>query len=379
MIRTLGPTLVLALLLAGCQPPGAAATEEAPQARVITVETAFAQAATVSIPVEATGTLKPAREVLLSAEASGRVVSLAARLGDPVRAGDVLARLDSRVPRAQLEQAQANLRGADAALELATAGFAQIEALLSEKATSRSSHLQARITLEQAQAQRDGAAAAVLLAETALANTTLRAPWAGTIAAVQLEEGALVGPGAPAFKLVETARLKVAVGVSASEIGRVAAGQTARIELPGPTDDVTLEGVLAHVGPEPDPISRTWPAEVLIDNDGTLHSGQLARVAVVVGERDDAVVVPDNAVGGTDDPTVFVVVGGVASERAVVIGQTLGDLVEIRSGVEAGDEVVTLGRQHLSDGAPIKRYSIGTTAADIAAPAPRSSDDPAAD
>jgi RND family efflux transporter MFP subunit len=363
-------TTILSLGLVACG-LGPQEDEAPPPARVINVETAFAQAATISIPVEATGTLKPAREVLLSAEGSGRVVALEVHLGDAVRKGDVLARLDARVPRAQLAQARAQLRASEAALEWADAGFAQAESLFANKASSSSAHLQARVARDQAQAQRNGAAAAVELAETALANTWIRAPWSGTIARVQLEEGALMGPGQPAFKLVEISRLKVAVGIPGSEIARVHPGQSARVELPGLVDDIFVEGVVAHVGPEPDPISRTWPAEVLIDNDGSLHSGQLARVAVVVGERDDAVVVPDNALSGTGDPVVFVVEGDFAVERHVVLGLSLGDLVEIRSGVAAGEEVVTLGRQHLSDGSPIRRYQLGVTAADAGVtPAP---------
>ncbi len=363
-----------AVVLVACTPPGGGDEADAgatPAARVVNVETARAQAATVSVPVEATGTLKPAREVLISAEGSGRVVAVEARLGDAVGKGDVLARLDARVPRAQLDQARAQLRAAEASLELAEAGFAQAEALLENQATSSSAHLQSRIALDQARAQAEAAAAAVTLAETALSNTTVRAPWAGVVAAAQLEEGALVGPGQPAFKLVETARLKVAVGIPASEVARVAAGQAAYVELPGLTDDVVIDGTLLHVGPEPDPVTRTWPAEVVLANaDGTLHSGQLARVAVVVGERDDAVVVPDNALTGEDEPVVFVVdAGDIARERRVTLGQSLGDLVEIRSGVEPGEEVVTLGRQHLSDGSPVARYQLGGSTAEAATPA----------
>jgi len=366
------PTLALglALALAGCTPPGAVADDGPPSARVVNVETSHALAATVSIPVEATGTLKPAREVLLSAQGSGRVVAVEAHLGDVVSKGAVLARLDARIPRAQLQQARSQLRAAEAAVELASAAFGQAESLLAQNATSGSAHLNARIGLAQAEAQRDGAAAAVELAEAALEYASLRAPWAGTIASVRLEVGALVGPGQPAFRLVETARLKVAVGIPASAIASIAAGQAARVELPGLTDDVQVDGVLAHVGPEPDPITRTWPAEVVISNDGSLYSGQIARVAVVVGERDDAVVIPDNALGGNGDPVVFVIVDDVAVKRSVVVGQTLGDLVEIRRGVSAGDEVVTLGRQHLSDGSPIRRYQLGVTAADAVEPAP---------
>jgi len=360
-------------MLLACPPPGedgdsAPGEDPTAAARVVPVSTTIAVATSVDVPVQGTGTIGPWREVLLSSEGSGKVVELRARLGDSVRKGDVLARLDARIPQAQLDQARANLQGAESQLELAEAGFAQAEALLQESATSSSSHLNSRITLDGARAQVDAAAAAVVLAETALTHTRIRAPWDGTISAVQIEEGALIGPGAPAFRLVDTTRVKVSLGVPAAAIAWVAAGQPAHIVVPGLGDDALYEGQLAYVGPEPDLLTRTWPAQLEIPNvDGRMRAGQIARVEVVVGVRDDAVVVPDDSLSGDDEPVVFVLEGDVAHARRVVLGRTIGDLVEIRSGVRAGEEVVTLGRQHLSDGSRVRRYEMG--ADDQAGPA----------
>lgn len=355
--------LAAAMLLSACTSPQAEEVETEPTERVVPVTTERAHTASVDVPVEGTGTIGPWRAVLLSSEGSGRVVEVRARLGDVVAKGDVLARLDGRVPEAQLQQARANVRGAEAQLELAEASFAQADALLQQSATSSTSHLAARTGLDGARAQLDAARAAVDLAETAVANTRIRAPWAGTVSAVRIEEGALIGPGTPAYRLVDTSTVKISVGVPATDIAWIAVGQPVRVVVPGLGDDAQFEGQLAYVGPEPDPLTRTWPAQVELPNpDGDLRAGQVARVQIVVGVRDDAVVIPDDAVTGDDQPVVYVAEGDVARARTVVLGRPLGDLIEVRSGVQAGEEVVTLGRQHLSEGTPISRYQMGGAA-----------------
>lgn len=353
-MRVSFPLRALVLLLfAACAPPVETTDTSAPVERVIPVAVQEAVGGTVDEPVEITGSVGAARQVVVASEAAGRVLSVTAALGDRVDEGAILARVDATVAKAQVAQARAQLASAQAMEALARSGFEQAEMLLADGAVTPSSHRDAQLNFQAATAQAEAADAALSMARRALANTTLRAPFAGTIAGAHLEVGALIGAGTPAFQLVEVRRVVVSGGVAAADIGRVHAGQLARVDRTGAGP--TILGEVRGVGPSADPRTRSWPVEIELPNpDGALRPGMVARVAILVGSRDDAVLIPEDAVVDADPPVVFVIEGEVAHQRPVVLGRSVSDgVVEARSGVAVGDRVVTYGRQHLSEGARV--------------------------
>lgn len=362
--------ITLAVLLTACQPPGPAVEDPTPEERAIPVAVEAARRGTVADPVQATGTVAPNQQVTVASEGSGRVLEVLVGLGSSVTKGAALARLDSAVQRAQLDQARANLRGAEAQLALAQDAFGRSEQLLDQGAQSASSHLQSDASLAGAQSAVDAARAAVTLAERQVSDTTIRAPWSGTVASVGLSEGALIAPGTPAFKLVSLDPVRIDVGLPAREIGLVQPGQLVRVTLPtapGPA----REAQVARVGPEADARSRTFPVEIELANPaGDLRSGMVARAAIVVGEREGVTLVPEAAVVAARPPVVFVIDGDRAHKREVELGRSQSGLIEVIGGVEPGDLVATLGRQHLSDGALVTRYDLAAEQPDAKAEAP---------
>jgi len=340
----------------GSTPEEANAADEGE--RAIPVATEQARLGAVRSTVGVTGTLSAMHEVLITAEGAGRVVGLDTVLGQQVEQDHALAHLEDIVERAQVEQAHAQLRQAEANLGLAQADFARNDKLRTQGAVSELQHEQARVREETASAGAASALAGLHLAQQSLRNTIIRAPFAGTVASVQLELGALVAPGTPAFQLVAIERIKVDGGVPASEVGLLQSGQVVRVVVPTLGSDA-YEGTLAHIGPAPDPRTRTYPVEVYIDNTGgRLRPGMVARLEVIIGQRDDAVIVPETAVVEGEQKVVFVVEDDIAKKRIVLLGQADTGTVEIREGIAAGETVVTLGRQHLSDGSLIQRYEL---------------------
>ncbi len=361
-MRPIVPVLLLCVGLVGCPTTARLGDATPEEERSFTVAVEVAGAGTVADPVQVTGTLRPKRDVVVSSEGNGKVVEVLVALGDSVQRGDALARLDSVVQRAQLDQARAGLREAKAMFALGEAGLKREEALAASGATTDQQHFRSGVEFERAQAGVDSAKARVVLAERAVADAVIRAPFPGTIASRHIELGALVGPGTPAFRLVDLTRAVVSVGIPAREITRVRTGQAVAIQVPAV--DLDLEGgLVTHVGPEPDPRTRAYPAEIEVANaDGVLRSGMVARVDIIVGER-GAVLVPEEAVVDDEPPHVFVIEDGRARRSDVALGRLVNGFYEARGGVEAGDHVATLGKQHLSDGVKVDPYDLPKTTA----------------
>jgi membrane fusion protein, multidrug efflux system len=356
------PTVAAVLAVLGGCPRSDGADETPKEERAFSVAVEVAGSGTVADPVQVTGTIHPKRDVVVAAEGSGRVVDVAVSLGHIVARGAVLATLDSVVQRAQLDQAEAGLREAKAVFALSEAGFKREETLAAGGATTPQEHFRSGAELERAQAGVDAARARVALAQRAVADASIRAPFEGTIAARQIEVGALVGPGTPAFRLVDMTRVVVSAGIPAREITRVEAGQAVAMHVPAVGIDVP-GGLVTHVGPQPDPRTRSYPAEVEVSNeDGSLRSGMVARVDIIVGER-GAVLVPEEAVVEDEPPHVFILENQRARRSDLVLGRLVDGFYEVRSGVADGDHVATLGKQHLSDGVKVAPYDLPKTTA----------------
>ena len=361
-LRVLATLLLVSGSLGACSsPPEVAASPEVAE-RVVPVEVVAAVSQEVTERVLVSGSLTPLRHVDLSPQTSGTVQVVKVQLGDRVRKGQLLARLDARLARAQVQQAEANLRSAKARALAAASQAARTERLAEEGASSGSQLDSAIVENESAIAGVESAAAALAIAKSTLTKTRVTAPWAGTLAAVHLEVGGLVSPGQPAFRLVDVDRLRVTAGVSSKVVQQLRVGQTARVYL---TDGgvVGEAGAVARIGPEADARARTYPVEIEVPNEGNrLRAGMVARVEIEVGSRPDAVVIPELALVDGAAPHVFVVDETTARRRNVTPGERNGDDLEIREGLEVGERVVTLGRQHLSDTTQVQVYKLGESA-----------------
>jgi len=326
---------------------------------IISVSAEAARSASIVDPVIVTGLVKPTREVTVVAEGSGRVVALPGRLGLPVSKSAVLARLDAGVANARLDQALAQADQAAAGLEFAQLEHSRILELHAQGASTERAMDNASVQTRTQQGQLEAAEATVQLARRAVADATIRAPFGGEISSVHTELGAVIGPGTPAFDLVDLSEAVVTAGVSGREVPQVNEGQRVLVRVPS-LGERSFHGTVSAVSPSSSPRTRTWAVEVGIPNeDRALRGGMVARVEIVVGER-DGVLVPDGAVvESSEGPLVFVLVNNRAEERRVTLGRSTEGDVEVRSGVEAEEVVAVLGSQRLSDGAHIAIYELG--------------------
>lgn len=293
----------------------------------------------------------------VSARVSGRLVRVEAELGDPLRRGEVMAVIDS----VELGQARAAYLRARARQEVAQERFERQQSLHAEQITSEQEVLEARAQAREEVADLAAARETLLLlglSEQAITTLSwdhagaslvpVRAPFGGRVVAKEATRGELVAPGHTLFTVADLGVVWVWVDVHERDLRHVRQGESVALAFdawPGET----FAGTLAYLADEIDPESRTLRARVDLDNpQRRLKPGMFARVMLARGGEDGvrrAIAVPREAVQRHgEEAIVFVRTGDTRFERRLVEpGQITEELVEILSGLAAGEDVVTAG------------------------------------
>lgn len=325
---------------------------------------ARASTGTLRQTVGATGTIAPAQRADLDFAVSGRVTAVPVTVGQQVAAGDTLATVDAASLPQQVAQANANVASAQARLDADSgAGAAQRDAD------------SAALTAAQAQ---------LAVAQRNLGQATLTAPFAGTVAAVNVTAGQQVsaggssssssgssagsgtgsggagaaGGGASAGSgssgsssssgagadvvVISTGSFVVNATVDDTEVAKLENGQTAEVTPTGATKPVAATVTSVGLVATSSSGVATYPVTLSVSGDtSSLHAGASAQVSIVISQVDDAVLVPASAVHGTGaDATVLVATGGKQTATHVTVGATDGTRTQILTGITAGTQVV---------------------------------------
>ncbi|HEX6059384.1 MAG TPA: efflux RND transporter periplasmic adaptor subunit [Gemmatimonadaceae bacterium] len=306
------------------------------------VGVAKAELGTAERTTSATGTVEAIRTVLVNAQLAGTVLRIYAEEGDTVRAGAVLARLDAR-------ELEAQLRSAEAALEVASRAAERAETLHAERIITAAEYERDRAAYVAALATRDQL-------RTRLGYATVRAPISGVVIQQRIEAGGAVGVQTPMFTVADISTLVVLAPVSELHVASLDPGDPVDVALDALAGRV-LTGHIRRVFPSADTVTRLVPVEVALTGTAAREAlpGFLARVTFHLDPRTGVLMVPAGAVvedaGGA---AVFVVRDGRASRRRVERGGTFEGRVEIVDGLFAGETVVVAGAAELRDGAAVR-------------------------
>ncbi|MCY1042259.1 efflux RND transporter periplasmic adaptor subunit [Corallococcus sp. bb12-1] len=347
----------LASLLASvtaCQrTPSERAAAPPPRVRVAVVAPGTAQGG-----LSLTGLLAapPGREVRLSPLVPGRLTLLRVAEGDRVRAGEVLAQVDTGPATAELQQAEATLREATAAVEAAREKRARTDVLVSHGVAARQDSEQDRSAEAAAQATEARARSALDLARRGVGRTSLQAPFDGVVTAVWFRQGEVVDGANPAVLQVSAPDpLELRAFVPAQDAAALQAGQRAVLSVDGPPG--THEGELAAVSPSVDAQNGGVLVRLRFANpEGALRLGTSARARVLLAARGGTLTVPSSALLPLED-------GGLAVAR-VEDGRVHTVPVRVRSeqdgqaviegALEAGATIVVEGGYSLPDDAGVE-------------------------
>ena len=402
---------IAAMFFAACGRSSANGKTETPAAATppAAVEVTTAAAIKRDLPrfFEATGSLAGDQQTDVAPQTSGKVVAVGVEIGSPVKRGQMLVQLDEselklRVDQAvtQVEQAKAAVRQAEekiglrpnqsfdpnrvaevaaakVTLELAEKNLIRAEKLVESGDVSRSFYDDARARRDQlkeqyevqlAQARQNFAAvqvartsvanaeSALALARKNLSYANIPSPIDGFVSERTADLGEYVSPQQKVATIVRTNPLRIRIDIPEQAIQEVQVGQAVSITTSA-WPDRNFSGRVARIAPNVSATSRTMTVEAEIENSsGALKPGQFATVRILQPKSDPAVLVPSRAVTSQAGVSrVFVIKDGHAEQRLVQTGQTEGDLIEIKNGVAADEQVATSHLEMLSDGIAVKQ------------------------
>ncbi|MGA9395223.1 MAG: efflux RND transporter periplasmic adaptor subunit [Azonexus sp.] len=315
----------------------------------VAVEVAKVAAADFSDEASAVGNLKSNESVVLRPETAGRIATINFKDGTIVGKGTLLVAIDAAIQEAELEQARANL-------SLARSNFERNKELLAKRFVSQQALDNSAATLKVQEA-------AVQLAAAKVAKTRIKAPFNGMVGLRNVSVGDYVKEGQDLINIEDIGTLRVDFKLPETYLGRITKGQAVEVltdALPGET----FKAVLDAVDPMVDQGGRAISSRARLDNAaGKLRPGMFVRVRLLFGDRNNVLMVPEQAIVPGAQPTVFKVVEGKATIAKVKLGVRRAAQVEVIDGLAAEDVIVTAGQLKLRDGAPVRAIGQGAPAA----------------
>ena len=332
--------LVLALIaaapLAGCR-----AKAETPLPPP-TVATALVERTDAARALRMSGTIESERSTVLSFAVPGTVEAVLADEGQPVRRGQVVARLTPT--------------SFEHALGIAVAQQARAEDAVRRLEPMHRNGTVPEVKWVEVQTGLESAQHAVELARKNLNDAVLRAPEDGVIARRSVEPGSTVGPGVPALVLVQTRTVRAIAPVPEAQIARVRVGQPARVAVAALGREFT--GKVYEIGVVADPLTRTYPVKISLGNsDGALRVGMVVDASLPLPGDGPGLSVPREAVRIDEhgSPCVFVVgADQKLQRRRVDLAGFSGERIALHAGVNEGERVVVSGTPLLADGAAVR-------------------------
>jgi len=286
------------------------------------------------------GTIMAGSDVNIVTEAGGRILKLYANPGQFKSAGSVIAEIDSELRRASVMNAQA-------AYDKAKIDYERMEKMFKEGVMNAMQMDQARYGFQAAEAQ-------LIMSKRQLRDTKVTTPISGIINAKMVDQGATVGMNAVIANIVDISSLKVKVNVSEKDAFALKTGDKVLITTdvyPG----IEFPGSVMSIAPKADE-AHTYPIEIRMSNskEHPLKAGMFGKVSFTTIEKSDALIIPRSAlIGSIKNPKVFVVQDGKAELREVQTGADAGTKLEILSGLQAGESIITNGQNNLRPGSKV--------------------------
>jgi membrane fusion protein (multidrug efflux system) len=304
--------------------------------------------------IQFAGSLAPVTQTTVKSKVSGDVMRVMVREGQSVTEGQVLAQVDTADIKARLDAQEAALAEARAKLDIAQKNRENNQQLLRQKFISQNAYDTTQSTYEATAASMRSAEAQLRIAQKQLDDANVRAPFSGIVARKMVNAGEKVGIDSPLFALVDLGRMEIEAPAPASEIPSVRVGQPVSFRVDG--FDRAFNGRVERINPVAEQGSRSITLYISVANqDGVLRGGMFAKGQIVLDKSAPAAVVPASAIRDESGQSyVYTIEDGKIGKRAVKVGMTEPQqgLVEVKSGLESGLQVVSARVTGLKPGAP---------------------------
>jgi membrane fusion protein (multidrug efflux system) len=300
--------------------------------------------------VRATGKIEAVQSIELKADGSGRVTALLFREGQRVAAGTPLIQLDDEMLRAEVAKAQADY-------DLAKQKLARAERLRTENANSAQDY-------DEAAAGARAAEATLASLQVQLQHATIRAPFGGVVGQRFISKGDYVTPASPLLSLQTTDPQRVVIDIPERHAAQLRPGQNVDFTVAAQPDR-TFHATVEFVDPVVEETGRTILVKARAANpSGFLKAGMFVEARLATGTRTGAIVVPEDAIQPLrTSNVVWAIVDGKATRRTVQLGARTAGVVEVLSGVKAGEQVVVGGLERMQEGMAVAARQRGAAAA----------------
>lgn len=328
--------LIAALLLAGCGKGHGPQVAAPPELPAVAVRTQTVQNKKLTAYEEVVGTIRARLRATIEAKTSGRILEMPLLLGQKIKAGDLVARLDAPEIQARLEQAEAGLQQAERDWKRITALFKQQASTQADLDAADSRYLVSKGAVAEARAM--------------LSYIEVKAPFNGVVTRKWVDVGDLAAPGKALVDIEDPSRLQLEADVPEAIAGRVQDGVRLSMRIGQTAGEIA--GTVAEIAPIADPTSRTFRVKLDLPQPAGLMSGQFARLLVPVGENTSLRVPSSAVVQRGQMEIVFAVEKDTqrAQLHLVKTGKRMQDETEILSGLDPGDLVVVDNANQLVDG-----------------------------
>ena len=291
--------------------------------------------------IELQGSVVADEQVFLTSRVPGSVSKVYIKVGDRIRAGQVVAEIDDDMVLQQMEEVKKRW-------ELANDVYLKQEALWKQNIGSEIQYLSAKNNKEALDKT-------LITIQRSRDLYQVKSPIDGIVDECTVKVGQAAAPGSPMATVVNFSKLKVKVDAPETYAGKIRQGNTVSVLFPDLKKEVTSK--IAYIGATVNPSNRTFKVEIPIrSNEAGLLPNMATTVKVVNYSNASAIAVPINLLQKDLTNTDFVLVesAGRAKKMPVKVGQMYGDKAEILSGLKAGDKIITAGYQDLNEGDAVK-------------------------
>jgi membrane fusion protein, multidrug efflux system len=317
--------------MSGCKLPQKKKAELSAERIRVNVAVAPAVRQTMYQKRKVLGFLAAYRETDLGPLSPGRVKSLPVKIGDYVKQGRIVARMD------------------DVQLSATDAQFAQVKAQYDRTKNLYESNAAPKAQFEAAEAQYKAMKRQM---ENLDENTVIKAPFSGVVTGKACEAGELYTPmGRGLVHIIQLNPLKIDLDLDEQTVQYVKKGMPVRLLVEQASDSGELTGAIEWVNPQASPMGRTFSARVIVQNDkNLLRPGYFVEVHILIGEKKNALIVPRQALV---DDRMFVMKDSIAVSVKVALGWVTDEFAEVLSGIQENDKVIVAGNKALPDSAKV--------------------------
>lgn len=283
------------------------------------------------------GVVRSRQAVKISPKFSARIVEISVKVGDRLKKGEVIAKLDDRDLRAAYSAATSAQAAAQAQAVQAVADERRASELFEKQAATRQSYDAALARAKAAKALAEQAASSARQSQVAMAENVLYAPFDGVVGERYQDPGDMGAPGQALVSFHQPDALRLEVSVASACSGRISLGETAAVHI----DGVALAGRVAELAPEIDPQTRTRLVKVDLPATPGLQHGQFATLALPCESAESALLIPAGAVLNFGQlQAVRVVENGAWHTRHIRTGKRYGDRLEVLTGLRDGETIL---------------------------------------